>query len=135
MQGAALRAMVVGAMKRRKMSLRAAAAEANLSPATFHRIAKGSDPSLRDLVRLCHWLGVSPNQALSFETETEIRPAFVSPKGITKWDIAGVLVGLLTADERRAVYQVMGSGGGYAADDQASTLIDTILNTIRDRGQ
>lgn len=55
--------------KRRDMSVRQAASESGISPATLSRIEHGKQPSVEVLLLLCKWLGIDPNTALNWPTE------------------------------------------------------------------
>lgn len=55
----------LGAMlrdRRGSLSLRQAAAEANVSFSTFSRVEGGSQPDLTSFMLLCAWLGVPPSE-------------------------------------------------------------------------
>ena len=48
--------------RRGKLSLRQAAAEADVSFSTFTRVESGSQPDLVSFTKLCGWLGVHPSE-------------------------------------------------------------------------
>lgn len=59
------------AAKRGKQSLRDAAAESGVSAATLSRIERGKDPDMTTLLGLCHWLRITPNEALNWRERPE----------------------------------------------------------------
>jgi transcriptional regulator with XRE-family HTH domain len=65
--------------KRGTLGVRAAAAEAEISSATFSRIENGQVPDLATFAKICRWLGTNPNQFLGLPAEKAERPpaAFV----------------------------------------------------------
>lgn len=65
--------------KREGRGIRAAALEANVSPATLSRVENGNVPDLATFAKICRWLEIDPAQFLGVETSTaqEERPAVV----------------------------------------------------------
>lgn len=61
-------------MRRGKLSLRQAAAEAGVSFSTFTRIEAGAQPDLTSFTLLCAWLGVSPGEFFTPVTERQVDP-------------------------------------------------------------
>jgi transcriptional regulator with XRE-family HTH domain len=62
-----LRLSELGPLVRKKRGLlgvRAAAAEADISPATFSRIENGHMPDLETFAKVCRWLDVDPSEFL-----------------------------------------------------------------------
>lgn len=53
--------------KRGSRGVRAAAAEADVSSATFSRIENGHMPDLATFAKICRWLGRDPNEFLGIE--------------------------------------------------------------------
>lgn len=49
-----------------RLSLREAAEQAEVSAATFSRVERGENYDVATLMRLCAWLGCSPNEALGW---------------------------------------------------------------------
>ena len=47
--------------------MRAAAAEAEISSATFSRVENGHMPDLETFAKICKWLGKDPREFLGFE--------------------------------------------------------------------
>lgn len=65
--------------RREGRGIRAAALEANVSPATLSRVENGNVPDLATFAKICRWLEIDPAQFLGVETSTaqEERPAVV----------------------------------------------------------
>lgn len=64
--------------KREGRGIRAAALEANVSPATLSRVENGNVPDLATFAKICRWLGVDPAQFLGVDaSRSEERPAVV----------------------------------------------------------
>ncbi|HQV01903.1 MULTISPECIES: helix-turn-helix transcriptional regulator [unclassified Novosphingobium] len=64
--------------KREGRGIRAAALEANVSPATLSRVENGNVPDLATFAKICRWLEVDPAQFLGVEaSSTQERPAVV----------------------------------------------------------
>ena len=61
------------AAKRGSRGIRAAALDADVSPATFSRVENGHMPDLQTFARLCKWLSRDPREFLGMET-TETAP-------------------------------------------------------------
>lgn len=57
------------ARKRGSRGIRAAAAEAGVSPATLSRVENGNLPDLATFAKICRWLGVDPARFLGVERE------------------------------------------------------------------
>jgi transcriptional regulator with XRE-family HTH domain len=53
--------------KRGPMGVRAAAAEAGISPATLSRVENGHMPDLETFAKICKWLGRDPREFLGIE--------------------------------------------------------------------
>ena len=67
----------LGAMLRERrgaLSLRQAAAEANVSFSTFSRVESGSQPDLTSFMLLCAWLGVAPSRFFAPIAPREVNP-------------------------------------------------------------
>ena len=67
----------LGAMlrdRRGTLSLRQAAADANVSFSTFSRVEGGSQPDLTSFMLLCAWLGVPPSRFFAAITPREVTP-------------------------------------------------------------
>lgn len=60
--------------KRGNMGIRAAAAEADISSATFSRIENGQIPDLATFAKICRWLGKDPKQFLGLPEEQPEKP-------------------------------------------------------------
>jgi len=60
--------------RRGPLSIRQAAAEANISFSTFSRVEGGAHPDLATFTRLCAWLGVSPSKFFTPIVEREVSP-------------------------------------------------------------
>jgi len=73
--------------RRGSLSLRQAAAEADVSFSTFARVEDGSQPDLVSFTKLCAWLGLSPSQ-------------FFSPVATRRQDPVEIAVSHLHADPR-----------------------------------
>jgi transcriptional regulator with XRE-family HTH domain len=65
--------------KRGENGVRSAAAEADVSSATFSRIENGQIPDLATFAKICRWLGTDPKQFLGLPEEIPDKPpaAFV----------------------------------------------------------
>lgn len=64
--------------KREGRGIRAAALEANVSPATLSRVENGNVPDLATFAKICRWLEVDPGQFLGVESSSaQERPAVV----------------------------------------------------------
>lgn len=64
--------------KREGRGIRAAALEANVSPATLSRVENGNVPDLATFAKICRWLEVDPAQFLGVEASgMQERPAVV----------------------------------------------------------
>lgn len=64
--------------KREGRGIRAAALEANVSPATLSRVENGNIPDLATFAKICRWLDVDPAQFLGVDSsKSEERPAVV----------------------------------------------------------
>ncbi|NKL98012.1 MULTISPECIES: helix-turn-helix domain-containing protein [Rhizobium] len=55
--------------KRGNLGIRAAAAHAEVSPATLSRVENGHLPDLATFAKICRWLDVDPAQFLGIEKE------------------------------------------------------------------
>lgn len=62
------------AAKRGSRGVRAAAAEAEVSSATFSRVENGHMPDLETFAKICKWLGKDPREFLGFEREEAAPP-------------------------------------------------------------
>jgi transcriptional regulator with XRE-family HTH domain len=60
--------------RRGKLSIRKAAADAQVSFSTWSRVEAGSQPDLATFTRLCIWLGVSPARFFNPVSEREYTP-------------------------------------------------------------
>jgi len=60
------------AEKRGARGVRAAAAEAEVSPATYSRVENGNMPDLATFAKLCKWLDRDPREFLGMETEEPV---------------------------------------------------------------
>lgn len=58
--------------RRGSLSIRQAAAEADISFSTFSRVESGAHPDLATFTRLCAWLGVSPSKFFTPIVEREM---------------------------------------------------------------
>lgn len=93
------------AAKRGSRGVRAAALDANVSPATFSRVENGHMPDLETFAKLCKWLQRDPNDFLGIdvdEAETE-RPAAVvhfKKKKTVSMETAKALGELILAAQR-----------------------------------
>ncbi len=65
------------AAKRGSRGVRAAAAEAEVSSATFSRVENGHMPDLETFAKICKWLGKDPREFLGFEREEAAPPQAV----------------------------------------------------------
>lgn len=67
-----LAAMVRGRRQARSLTIRQAALEAGVSPATLWRIEKGDAPTdVRVISGLCHWLGVPVSRVMTVDQPDE----------------------------------------------------------------
>ena len=55
-------------------TLRVAAEEADVSPATLMRVESGRVPDVATFGKLCKWMGKDPNRYLGLEDETAAEP-------------------------------------------------------------
>jgi transcriptional regulator with XRE-family HTH domain len=62
------------ARKRGTRGIRAAAAEADVSPATLSRVENGNVPDLATFAKICRWLGVDPARFLGVDASSEAPP-------------------------------------------------------------
>ena len=60
--------------KRGNRGVRAAAADAGISSATFSRVENGHMPDLRSFAKLCTWLGRDPREFLGMESGDNTTP-------------------------------------------------------------
>ncbi len=60
--------------RRGQLSIRQAAAEADVSFSTFSRVESGAHPDLATFTRLCAWLGASPSKFFTPIVERELSP-------------------------------------------------------------
>src|SRR5579864_441505 len=60
-------------IKRGSRGVRAAAADAGVSTATFSRVENGNMPDLHTFAKLCKWLGRDPREFLGIETEESVQ--------------------------------------------------------------
>lgn len=58
-------------LRRGSQGLRNAAEEAGIHFATLSRIERGANFDVKTLLRLCKWLGCSPNEALGWKEKTD----------------------------------------------------------------
>ncbi|WP_380783478.1 helix-turn-helix domain-containing protein [Sphingomonas sp. R86520] len=58
--------------KRGARGIRAAAAEAEVSPATLSRVENGNLPDLATFAKICRWLDVDPARFLGVEKDTGV---------------------------------------------------------------
>lgn len=65
------------ASKRAGRGIRAAAVEADVSPATLSRVENGHMPDLVTFAKICRWLGVDPREFLGMESEAAPPPRAV----------------------------------------------------------
>lgn len=65
------------AARRGARGVRAAAAEAEISSATFSRVENGHMPDLETFAKICKWLGKDPREFLGFEREDASPPLAV----------------------------------------------------------
>ena len=63
------------ARKRGARGIRAAAAEADVSPATLSRVENGNLPDLATFAKICRWLEVDPARFLGVERSVEDAPS------------------------------------------------------------
>lgn len=63
------------AAKRGSRGVRAAALEANVSPATFSRVENGHMPDLETFAKLCKWLDKDPGEILGLEAHSDAHEA------------------------------------------------------------
>ena len=59
------------AAKRGSRGIRAAAAEANVSPATLSRVENGHMPDLKTFATLCKWIEKDPREFLGMDTSED----------------------------------------------------------------
>lgn len=91
------------AAKRGSRGVRAAAAEAEVSSATFSRVENGHMPDLETFAKICKWLGKDPREFLGFEREEAAPPqAIVQFKKdrTVSWDTAIALGELILAAQK-----------------------------------
>lgn len=62
------------ARKRGSRGIRAAAADANVSPATLSRVENGHMPDLATFAKICRWLDCNPAEFLGITPPKEGRP-------------------------------------------------------------
>lgn len=60
--------------RRGELSIRQAAADAEVSFSTFSRVEAGAHPDLSTFTRLCAWLGVSPGRFFTAVVERDVSP-------------------------------------------------------------
>ena len=92
-------------LKRRgSRGIRAAAAEADVSPATLSRVENGNVPDLATFAKICRWLEVDPAVFLGVETDMAAskKPAVVHfrKKKTVSIDTANSLAELILAAQR-----------------------------------
>jgi DNA-binding Xre family transcriptional regulator len=63
--------------KRGSRGVRAAAAEAEISSATFSRVENGHMPDLETFVKICRWVDRNPGEFLGFEQPVKLQGAQV----------------------------------------------------------
>lgn len=63
--------------KRGSRGVRAAAAEVDISSATFSRVENGHMPDLETFAKICRWVGRNPGEFLGFEEATGLEGAQV----------------------------------------------------------
>jgi transcriptional regulator with XRE-family HTH domain len=90
--------------KRGNMGVRAAAAEADVSSATFSRVENGQIPDLATFAKICRWLGSDPKQFLGLPEQNAEKPptAFVHFKkdiAINQKTATSLAQLILTADK------------------------------------
>ena len=94
------------ATKRGGRGVRAAAADAGISPATLSRIENGHMPDLETFAKVCRWLERDPREFLGFETaKAEAPPVQVhlrKKKTVSK-ETAELLGALILAVQRAAL--------------------------------
>jgi transcriptional regulator with XRE-family HTH domain len=81
--------------KRGKNGLRAAAAEAGVSPSTLSRVEQSKIPDLQTLMKLCDWLNISVNEFIH-EDERQENISTLNPKGL---DTPSIIAAHLRADK------------------------------------
>lgn len=91
--------------KRGTRGIRAAAAEAGVSPATLSRVENGNLPDLATFAKICRWLEVDPARFLGVEsspsvTQTERAVAHFRKKSTVSKDTATSLGALILAAQR-----------------------------------
>ena len=90
--------------KRGSRGIRAAAAEAEISPATMSRVENGNVPDLATFAKICRWLGVDPATFLGVDAPapTAPRPAVVHfrKKKTVSVDTAQSLAELILAAQK-----------------------------------
>ncbi len=92
-------------IKRGSRGVRAAAADARVSTATFSRVENGHMPDLQTFAKLCKWLGRDPREFLGIETNdgAQVTPAAVvhfKKKKSVKMEPAAALGVLILAAQR-----------------------------------
>jgi transcriptional regulator with XRE-family HTH domain len=92
------------AAKRGSRGIRAAALEANVSPATLSRVENGHMPDLKTFAALCKWIERDPREFLGMETTEGVnrRNAVVhfKKKKTVKMETAKALGELILAAQR-----------------------------------
>jgi transcriptional regulator with XRE-family HTH domain len=90
--------------KRGSRGIRAAAAEAEISPATMTRVENGNVPDLATFAKICRWLGVDPATFLGVDAPAHAapRPAVVHfrKKKTVSVDTAQSLAELILAAQK-----------------------------------
>ena len=90
--------------KRGSRGIRAAAAEAEISPATMSRVENGNVPDLATFAKICRWLGVDPATFLGVDAPAPAapRPAVVHfrKKKTVSVDTAQSLAELILAAQK-----------------------------------
>lgn len=101
--------------KRGARGVRAAALDANVSPATFSRVENGHMPDLETFAKICKWLDRDPNTFLGLEVESGTAAAppaqvHLRKKKTVSKDTAESLGALILAvqDAARAHKQLIG---------------------------
>jgi len=103
------------ASKRGSRGVRAAALDADVSPATFSRVENGHMPDLETFAKLCKWLGRDPREFLGIEktdVQSDRRKAVVhfKKKKTVRVETAKALGELILAAQRavRAAEDLIG---------------------------
>jgi transcriptional regulator with XRE-family HTH domain len=90
--------------KRGTRGVRAAAAEADVSTATFSRVENGHMPDLQTFAKLCKWLGRDPREFLGMETDEPKSPpravVHFRKKKTVHMETANALAELILAAQR-----------------------------------